>query len=142
MLDQEQFDKKLDQIMRRQGALEARANALNALPDTQVTARSSRNHAAMTPVWPLRQNLPRSATPSFSLHHRIAKRGWNRAPPLANDPAPSRFAKADGVDNILTRLQNSLDRIESRQMAALNSVEDGMETRVRRMRGLGLRPRS
>src|ERR1700743_82009 len=37
MLDQEQFDKKLDQIMRRQSALEGRANALNALPDTQVT---------------------------------------------------------------------------------------------------------
>ncbi len=30
MLDQEQFGKKLDQIMRRQSALEGRANALNA----------------------------------------------------------------------------------------------------------------
>jgi murein DD-endopeptidase MepM/ murein hydrolase activator NlpD len=40
------------------------------------------------------------------------------------------------VDNVLGRLQASLDRVESRQMAALNAVEDGMESRVRRMRGV------
>ena len=33
LLDQEQFDQKLDQIMRRQTALESRATALGAMPD-------------------------------------------------------------------------------------------------------------
>ena len=33
LLDQEQFDQKLDQIMRRQTALESRATALGAIPD-------------------------------------------------------------------------------------------------------------
>src|SRR3979409_249830 len=37
LLDQEQFDQKLDQIMRRQTALESRATALGAIPDTSVT---------------------------------------------------------------------------------------------------------
>src|SRR3954469_20743830 len=37
MLDQEQFDQKLDQIMKRQTALEARSTALGALPDMSVT---------------------------------------------------------------------------------------------------------
>jgi TolA-binding protein len=37
LLDQEQFDQKLDQIMRRQTALESRATALGAIPDTGVT---------------------------------------------------------------------------------------------------------
>src|SRR5437763_3995846 len=37
LLDQEQFDQKLEQIMRRQATLEQRAGALNALPDTTVT---------------------------------------------------------------------------------------------------------
>src|SRR6266568_341508 len=37
LLDQEQFDKKLDQIMRRQAMLESRATALNALPDASIT---------------------------------------------------------------------------------------------------------
>ena len=37
LLDQEQFDQKLDQIMRRQTALESRATALGAIPDSAVT---------------------------------------------------------------------------------------------------------
>src|SRR6201987_544010 len=37
MLDQEQFDKKLDQIMRRQATLESRATALGAIPDSSIT---------------------------------------------------------------------------------------------------------
>src|ERR1043166_5146177 len=37
LLDQEQFDQKLDQIMRRQTALESRASALSAIPDASVT---------------------------------------------------------------------------------------------------------
>jgi hypothetical protein len=49
----------------------------------------------------------------------------------------NRFAKVQGgVDNVLTRLQNSLDQVESRQMAALISYQDGMDSRVRRMRGV------
>src|SRR5450631_531937 len=37
LIDQEQFDQKLDQIVRRQTALESRATALGAVPDAQVT---------------------------------------------------------------------------------------------------------
>ena len=37
LLDQEQFDQKLDQIMRRQTALESRATALGAIPDASAT---------------------------------------------------------------------------------------------------------
>ena len=136
MLDQEQFDKKLDQIMRRQSALEARANALGALPDTQVTGsikpQSRGNDTGFTaPPKP----SPISDTIIFTAPPDREARLESRAP-LTNDPAPRQFAKAQGVDNILTRLESSLDRVENRQMAALNSAEDGMETRVRRMRGL------
>src|SRR6202158_2044872 len=37
LLDQEQFDQKLEQIMRRQTTLESRATALGAIPDASVT---------------------------------------------------------------------------------------------------------
>src|SRR3954453_11888934 len=37
LLDQEQFDQKLDQIRRRQTALESRATALGAIPDPSIT---------------------------------------------------------------------------------------------------------
>jgi murein DD-endopeptidase MepM/ murein hydrolase activator NlpD len=136
MLDQEHFDKKLDQIMRRQSALETRANALGALPDTQITGsikpQSHGNNSGFTAI---PKPSPISDTVIFKAPPDREARLESRAP-RADDPVPRQFAKAQGVDNILTRLENSLDRVESRQMAALNSVEDGMETRVRRMRGL------
>ena len=56
--------------------------------------------------------------------------------PASSTPAATRFAKAGGVDSVLGRLQTSLDKVESRQLAALNSVEDSMESRMRRMRGV------
>src|SRR5262245_27841287 len=37
LLDQEQYDQKLDQILRRQSALEARSATMNTLPDAGVT---------------------------------------------------------------------------------------------------------
>jgi hypothetical protein len=59
----------------------------------------------------------------------------SRSPPVVS-PRPNQFAKIQGVDNVLVRLQTSLDQVERRQMAALSSVEDSMESRVRRMRGV------
>ncbi len=56
--------------------------------------------------------------------------------PLITVPQPNQFAKIQGVDNVIGRLQTSLDQIERRQLAALNSVEETMESRMRRMRGV------
>src|SRR6201995_4343798 len=41
LLDQEQFDQKLDQIMRRQTALESRATGLGTIPDVTGSIRSA-----------------------------------------------------------------------------------------------------
>jgi murein DD-endopeptidase MepM/ murein hydrolase activator NlpD len=56
--------------------------------------------------------------------------------PQVTSPRNTDFAKLQGVDSALINLQTGLDRIESRQMAALNSVEDSYESRARRMRGV------
>src|SRR6266511_3938836 len=40
LLDQEQYEQKLDQILRRQAALESRASALSGLPDPMPTGSS------------------------------------------------------------------------------------------------------
>src|SRR5438477_8129899 len=53
LLDQEQFDQKLEQIMRRQTALESRATAMGAIPDVSVTGpirTPARGTAANRPV--------------------------------------------------------------------------------------------
>ncbi len=66
LLDQEQFDQKLEQVMRRQTTLESRATALGAIPDNSVTGSirpPSRGAAAPRPPRRARQNPRRSATP-------------------------------------------------------------------------------
>jgi murein DD-endopeptidase MepM/ murein hydrolase activator NlpD len=138
LLDQEQFDQKLEQIMRRQATLEQRASALNALPDTSVTgsiksapARGAAPPDAATSGVP--KPSPISNTVIFVAPPDREARLESRTP--ASAPQPSQFAKIQGVDNVIVRLQTSLDRIEGRQMAALSSVEDGIESRARRMRG-------
>src|ERR1700737_1371168 len=139
LLDQEQFDQKLEQAMRRQTTLESRATALGAIPDASVTgsirtpsrgAVATDAAASGTP-----KPSPISDTVIFVAPPDREARLESRAPIVAQAP-PNQFAKVQGVDNVLVRLQTSLDKVEGRQMAALSSVEDGMESRVRRMRGV------
>jgi murein DD-endopeptidase MepM/ murein hydrolase activator NlpD len=138
LLDQEQFDQKLDQIMRRQAALESRATALGALPDLSVTGSirpQPRGSAASdaAPSGTLKPS-PISDTVIFVAPPDREARLESRAPTV--QAQPGQFAKAQGVDSVLGRLQTALDKVESRQIAALGAVEDSMESRMRRMRGV------
>src|SRR5215203_4589167 len=138
LIDQEQFDQKLDQIMRRQTALESRATALGTIPDSAATGsiRSpARGAAVETPASGPLKPSPISDTVIFVAPPDREARLESRAP-VAAKIQPNQFAKVQGFDNVLLRLQTSLDSVERRQMAALSSVEDGMESRLRRMRGV------
>jgi len=139
LLDQEQFDQKLEQVMRRQTTLESRATALGALPDVQVTGSikpPSRGATATdAPPSGTPKPSPISDTVIFVAPPDREARLESRAP-LNSNPQPNKFAKIQGVDNVIVRLQTSLDQVEGRQLAALSSVEDSMESRVRRMRGV------
>lgn len=140
LLDQEQFDQKLDQIMRRQTTLESRATALGAMPDTSITGsiRPPSRGAAATEAAPsgTPKPSPISDTVIFVAPPDREARLESRAPFVAAPQQNQFFAKIQGVDNVIVRLQTSLDQVEKRQMAALSSVEDNMESRVRRMRGV------
>ena len=137
LLDQEQFDQKLDQIMRRQTTLESRATALGAMPDSSVTGsiRAPSRGPAATDLPASPKPSPISDTVIFVAPPDREARLESRAPVVVKPPS-NQFAKVQGMDNVLVRLQTSLDQIERRQMTALSSVEDGMESRVRRMRGV------
>ena len=66
LLDQEQFDQKLEQIMRRQTTLESRATALGAIPDASITGSikpQSRGAAATDLLLQAHRNRRRSAIP-------------------------------------------------------------------------------
>lgn len=134
LLDQEQFDQKLDQIMKRQTALESRATALGAMPDVTGSiprAAPQRSDSSQTTPKP----SPISDTVIFVAPPDREARLESRAPTVVAAPT-NQFAKNQGFDNVLIRLTTSLDQVERRQMAALNAVEESMDSRMRRMRGV------
>ncbi len=134
LLDQEQFDQKLDQIMKRQTALESRATALGSMPDvTGSIPRSAphRGEASQTTPKP----SPISDTVIFVAPPDREARLESRAPTVVAAPT-SQFARNQSFDNVLVRLTNSLDQVERRQMAALSAVEESMDSRMRRMRSV------
>lgn len=138
LLDQEQFDQKLDQIMKRQTALESRATALGAMPDvTGSIPRSTpqRGDASQTTTQGTPKPSPISDTVIFVAPPDREARLESRAPAVIAPPV-HQFAKNQGFDNVLVRLTTSLDQVERRQVAALSAVEEGMDSRMRRMRGV------
>jgi murein DD-endopeptidase MepM/ murein hydrolase activator NlpD len=147
LLDQEQFDQKLDQVMRRQSVLESRAGALGALPDVAVTGsiKPSRTPSFETEPAGRPKPSPINDTVIFVAPPDREARLESRNAPTAIDRPQTQVAKVQGVETVLTRLQNSLDQVERRQIAALASVDETYESRARRMRGvltdLGLDPR-
>jgi murein DD-endopeptidase MepM/ murein hydrolase activator NlpD len=112
---------------------------MGSIPDMQPTGSiraPSRGSAAADPAQSgAPKPSPISDTAVFVAPPDREARLESRAPIIVNPP-PNKFAKIQGVDNVIVRLQTSLDQIERRQIAALSSVEDGMESRVRRMRGV------
>ena len=151
LLDQEQFEQKLDHILRRQTTLESRAATLTAVPDPTPTGSIRR--ARPTPIpEPSAEQAPLKPSPIndtviFSVPPDREARLESRVPPPSvvrvAAVAPAK-ASLVGLDGTIARLQASLDRVEARQTAALNSLEEGYDGKVKRMRGvladLGINP--
>ncbi len=138
LLDQEQYDQKLNQIMRRQALLEQRAAALNAMPDSTVTGSikptSRTPQASEAGATGIPKPSPINDTMIFVTPPDREARLESRTPPAAKPRTD--FAQAQGVDNVLVNLQTALDKVENRQIATLSSVEESYESRMRRMRGV------
>ncbi len=144
LLDQEQFDRKLEQIARRQAALESRASVLNALPDVAVTGSikspsrsglSSGDNNSSAPPKP----SPINDTVIFVAPPDREARLESRTPAISPSMQFAKvqdLAKTQGIDTALTRFQTALDQVESHQVAALNAVEEKYKSRIRRMRGV------
>src|SRR5215207_5829783 len=120
LLDQEQYEQKLDQILRRQAMLESRASAFSGLLDPAHTgsikppARSAIGH-----------NPTRSSLRPSPINDR----------PIPGS-SPDRQSQRGGMEGALAKLHASLDRLEQRQATALNSLEESYDARARRIRGI------
>jgi murein DD-endopeptidase MepM/ murein hydrolase activator NlpD len=135
MLDQEKFEQKLDQLLRRQSALEQRASSLTSLADPAITGSiktPARGQSIDIPLTtpkpsPISDKVIFTAPPDREarLESRIPS---NRAMQVAG--------QAKGMEAMLARVQASLDRIENSQVAALNSMEESYDAKARRIRGV------
>jgi murein DD-endopeptidase MepM/ murein hydrolase activator NlpD len=120
LLSQEQLQQKLDELARRQAALESRTDTLSGLADSATTGSV--------------KSAPRGAVESPG-----------RPAPLGDvilAPPPS-SGKQSSLQEKLGRVEASLDRVEGRQTAALDRIEARYEGRARQIRsaldGLGLK---
>ena len=141
LLNQEQFEQKLEQVMRRQSTLELRASTLAGVPDPAPTGSIKSRPAPMTDPLPSepRKASPISDTVIFTAPPDREARLESRELPAA--PQARRFAAATkatavGVEGALTRLQTSLDRVELRQTAALNTLEERFDSKTKRIRSV------
>lgn len=130
LLDQEQFEQKLDQIMRRQAALDSRTSALGTLPETTVTGSIKAAPRSLT------EKLFGSKPSPLSDSGSATPGRQSRLNPRPGNTRPVNFAKGTSVNDTIDRLQASLDQIENRQMAMLKAAEGNFDGRMRRMKGL------
>lgn len=138
LLDQEQYDQKLNQIMRRQAVLESRAATLSAMPDVSVTgsikAPARAPQAGDNGASGIPKRSPINDTVIFVAPPDREARLESRTPPVT--VPRTELAKAQGTDSTLLNLQTALDKVEGRQIAALSAAEESYDSRMRRMRGV------
>lgn len=129
MLDQEQFERKLDGLLKRQSVLENRTSALSADGITTGTVHGLRG------AEPSRQSKasPISDTVMFMAPpDREARLAPHDVRTAMNDPLQA--AKAGGLDGILDRVSRSLDKVEQRQNAVLAQAEEHAGSKMNRMK--------
>jgi murein DD-endopeptidase MepM/ murein hydrolase activator NlpD len=129
LLDQEQFEQKLDQIVQRQATLDQRTAALGALPDNTVTGSVKPAARSLT-----ERLFGKSKPAPLPENHATPGRQSSLTPRLGGKPL--KLAKDANVNDTIAGLQASLDRVEQRQMAVLTSTESSYDARIRRMKGL------
>ena len=135
MLDQEKFEQKLDQLLRRQLALEQRASSMNSIADPSITGSNKTPPRGQPVELPLTAPKPSPISDKviFTAPPDREARLESRAP---ENRATQVAGKPKGVDATLARVQASLDRIENSQVSALNSMEENYDAKARRIRGV------
>lgn len=131
MLDQEQFEQKLDELLRRQTTLESRASALNGIADP-ITTGSIRPQTRGS-ADPMGSAKPSPIGDSLLTPQRL-DRGTMLEP--ERTPAARNATKSASIAAKLGRVEASLDRIERRQTATLDQMETRYENKARQMRNV------
>ena len=125
LLDQEQFEQKLNDLLRRQTALESRATALSGISDPATTG--SLRSSSMS------GNDPKPVSDSLLTPHLL-----DRGTALEPDRAPTnkKPGKEADIGTKLGRIEASLDRVDRREGAMLAQLQARYEGKARKMRSV------
>jgi murein DD-endopeptidase MepM/ murein hydrolase activator NlpD len=134
LLDQEQFEKKLNTLLQRQATLEQRTTTLTG--DLSITgaikpARTAPPPATIPAERPARAS-PINDTVIFVAPPDREARLQSRELPGSTTRVAER-ATAGGLGGMLARISLSLDKVEQKQAATLTDLEKRIDTRARRM---------
>ena len=134
LLDQEQVEKKLDQLLRRQSALEQRASTMGSIADPAITG------SIKTPPRGPAVDIPSTTPKPSPISDKViftapAGREARLESRMLPGAATASVGKARGLEATLARVQASLDRVENTQVAALNFIEESFDAKARRIRG-------
>jgi murein DD-endopeptidase MepM/ murein hydrolase activator NlpD len=136
LLDQEQFEKKLNALLQRQATLEQRTAALTG--DASITGTIKPARTVPTATIPAEKPVrvrPISDTVIFvAPPDREARLQSRELPTTTTRLAES--ATAGGVGGVLARISLSLDKVEQKQAATLTNLEERIDTRARRMQSV------
>ena len=120
LLDQEQFEQKLEDLLRRQGMLESRATALSGMLDPATTG-------SIRPT--ARGGSEPTANTWFSRDHRsFLDPNWMQTNRQAG--------KSGDIAAKLARAETSLERIERHQSLTLAQIQERYEGKARRLRNV------
>ncbi len=142
LLDQEQFEKKLNVLLQRQAVLEQRSTTLGNDGLTTGSIRAMRGTVpAQAPAEQLKPS-PISDTVTFIAPPDREARLESRLLPASATRLAS--GTGAGLDGMLARVSHSLDKVEQQQTATLTNLEESYDGKARRIRSvlddLGLDP--
>jgi murein DD-endopeptidase MepM/ murein hydrolase activator NlpD len=136
LLDQEQFEKKLNTLLQRQATLEQRTLALTGDLSTTGTIKPARiGVPGVTSAEKPTRASPINDNVIFVAPSDREARLQSRELPTS----PTRIAErttAGGLNGMLARISLSLDKVEQRQAATLTDLEERIDTRARRLRSV------
>ena len=123
LLDQEQYEQKLDQILRRQAALECARKGPQCAARPEHHRLDQVHRARRAARAPARRGRRPSTTTASSR-------------PSSTGPTQRRAGRGIDVEAALSRLHASLDQVERQQRTTLTSMEDSYDAKARRIRGV------
>ena len=133
MLDQEQFEQKLNALLKRQALLESRTSAIAG--DVLTTGSIKPSRMALPGETARPKPSPISDTVIFKAPRDREARLESRELPVTATQVAAR-TQTGGMTGVLTRVSLSLDKIEQRQTALLTDVEEKVDSKAARMHGV------